>query len=89
MSKPVPGQPAREPKARMEARQARQPRQERQALPAQRVQLVYQHLLATASDREHRAALRLLPRFGCLGLRESYIAAIAAARRRPAITERG
>ena len=61
----------------------------RQARVAQRVQFVYQHLLATASDREHRAALRLLPRFGCLGLRESYIAAIAAARRRPAITERG
>ena len=36
--------------------------------------LVYQHLLATASDREHRAALRLLPCFGSLGLRESYIA---------------
>jgi hypothetical protein len=56
---------------------ARQPRE------ARRVRLVYQHLLETASNREHRAALRLLPRFGCLGLLENYIAAIAAVRSRP------
>jgi hypothetical protein len=40
---------------------------------------VYEHLLATATDAEHRAALKLMPmsRFAHLPLREAYIAAMA------------
>jgi hypothetical protein len=37
----------------------------------------YRDLLATASDEEHRPALKLLPRFGHLSIREAYTAAMA------------
>jgi hypothetical protein len=37
----------------------------------------FKHLLATVTDAEHRAALRLMPRFEHLSMREAYIAAMA------------
>jgi hypothetical protein len=41
---------------------------------------VFEYLLATATDAEHHAALTLLPRFGHLPLRQSYVAAIETVR---------
>ena len=85
VSQPAPGHTARQPRnSQLEGRPVgREARQEPQAREVcQRVQLVCQHLLERASDRQHRAALRLLPPFRCLGLRESCI--IGAVRSQPA-----
>jgi hypothetical protein len=46
------------------------------------VKRTYEHLLATATKDEHRAALRLLPRFSHLSMREAYVAAMDKVARR-------
>ena len=46
------------------------------------VKRTYEHLLRTATKDEHRAALRLLPRFSHLSMREAYIAAMEKVARR-------
>jgi hypothetical protein len=46
------------------------------------VKSTYEHLLATATKDEHRAALRLLPRFSHFLIREAYIAAMEKVARR-------
>jgi hypothetical protein len=46
------------------------------------VKRTYEHLLATATKDEHRVALRLLPRFRHLSMREAYIAAMEKVARR-------
>jgi hypothetical protein len=47
------------------------------------VKRTYEHLLATATKDEHRAALRLLPRFSHLSTWEAYIAAMEKVRTLP------
>jgi hypothetical protein len=44
------------------------------------VKRTYEHLLATTTNDEHRVALRLLPRFSHLSMRQAYIAAIERVR---------
>jgi hypothetical protein len=47
------------------------------------VKRTYEHLLRTATKDEHRAALKLLPRFRHLSIRQGYIAAIERVRTPP------
>jgi hypothetical protein len=47
------------------------------------VKRTYEYLLRTAAKDEHRAALKLLPRFRHLSMRQAYIAAIERVRTPP------
>jgi hypothetical protein len=52
----------------------------RRGIPERSTRRAYERLLSTATDAEHRTALRLLPLFPHFSIREAYVAAMAVVR---------